>query len=156
MDAPFLDQLEHRALQLRAVLNQLETERARIDGLIGRVAPLIPQYEQTIAAERELADVTRTLLPGPARPDREESPAPAFLRATPDGPSAPASVNDLAQPNVGDTVFQADGTALTVEDTSDPALLTVRRDGGAPMKIGRRAVSTAPPATTAVHTPASH
>lgn len=149
MDAPFLNQLEHRALQLRTVLHQLEEERARIDSLIGRVGPLIPQYERTIDAERELADLTRTILPGSVRPDRQDVPPSEFLRVAPHGQPAPAPANDLAQPNVGDTVFQADGTALTVEDTSDPALLTVRRGDGAPMKIGRRAVSTSPPVTPA-------
>jgi hypothetical protein len=66
-ESSFLSQLEQRTEQVKITLANLEAERVRIEGLIGRLQPLVPHYDALIDAERSLqeANVQLESSPGP-------------------------------------------------------------------------------------------
>jgi hypothetical protein len=65
-DTSFLSQLEQRTQQVKITLANLEAERTRIEGLIARLQPLVPHYDNLLDAERALHEAQITLEP-PAR-----------------------------------------------------------------------------------------
>jgi len=65
-DTSFLSQLEQRTQQVKITLANLEAERTRIEGLISRLQPLVPHYDNLLDAERALHEAQITLEP-PAR-----------------------------------------------------------------------------------------
>ena len=50
----FLKQLEQRTQQVKITLANLEAEKIRIEAQIGKLQPLVPQYDALIEAERQL------------------------------------------------------------------------------------------------------
>ncbi len=76
----FLQQLEQRTQQVKITLANLEAERTRIEGLIARLQPLVPQYDALLEAERRLSeaqvDLERALpAAGGAAPAQEPQPS---------------------------------------------------------------------------------
>jgi len=59
----FLQQLEQRTQQVKITLANLEAERTRIEGLIARLQPLVPQYDALLEAERRLSEAQVYLEP---------------------------------------------------------------------------------------------
>ena len=66
-DTSFLSQLEQRTQQVKITLANLEAERTRIEGLIGRLQPLVPHYDNLLDAERALHEAQITLEPASPR-----------------------------------------------------------------------------------------
>ncbi len=66
-DTSFLSQLEQRTQQVKITLANLEAERTRIEGLIARLQPLVPHYDNLLDAERALHEAQITLEPAPSR-----------------------------------------------------------------------------------------
>ena len=64
-ESSFLSQLEQRTEQVKITLANLEAERVRIEGLIGRLQPLVPHYDALIDAERSLQEANVQLESSP-------------------------------------------------------------------------------------------
>ncbi len=129
----------------------LAAERAIADAY-GADAITTPQPTPWAAGEPPiptyLARTIDTLYATPSTASSRTEAA-AEVRVADEPPATPAPPSNAAprptQPLPGDTVYMADGTALKVIDTSDPALLTVEHPGGQHIKIGRRGVLLEPP-----------
>lgn len=71
MSDEFLKQLEKRTQQVKITLANLEAEKIRIEAQIGKLQPLVPQYDALLEAERQLTQASI------AFETVEETPAPA-------------------------------------------------------------------------------
>lgn len=65
-DSSFLSQLEQRTQQVKITLANLEAERAKIEGMIAALTPLVPHYDALVAAERTLLNSNVELEGAPA------------------------------------------------------------------------------------------
>jgi hypothetical protein len=65
--AGFLSLLERRTQQLKTALANLKDDKVRIEALVAKLEPLVPQYDALVSAERSLADAQVDV--GQVRPD---------------------------------------------------------------------------------------
>ena len=89
-ESSFLAQLEKRTQQVKSTLAHLESEKARIEGLIAQLHPFVPRYDALIEAERAVAAAVLTVEPeapataAPAQehrwgqPERQREPSPSI------------------------------------------------------------------------------
>jgi hypothetical protein len=76
----FLAQLEQRTQQVKITLANLEAEKVRIEAQISALQPVVPHYDQLLAAERSLNEAQ-------VRLDEAAPAVPRELSSSPNGGS---------------------------------------------------------------------